>query len=322
MPTYNDIQGRADVADAMMPDQVVAEIIKAAPASSAILSRARRATMSKKKAKQAVLATLPDAYWVDGDTGPAQTSKSVWDNVYITAEELAVIVPIPDAVIEDSDVPLWAEILPLLVEAAGKKVDAAAIFGQSKPDSWPTALVDGAVAAQNAVALGTGKDIGVDVAALAEAMSAKGASPDGFCCRPGLQWSLRGLRDDNGQPIYASLPDSPASGLYGMPLDEVKNGAWDAEKAVLLAADWNKVVCGIRRDITYNLYSEGVISDASGKVVLNLMQQGCKAMKVTMRVGFQVAAPATRLGKAYPAGIITPAAAKPATPPSGDESEG
>jgi hypothetical protein len=88
----------------------------------------------------------------------------------------------------------------------------------------------------------------------------------------------------------------------------VDNGAWDDDEAELLAADWKKFVVGIRQDVTYDLFSEGVISDADGKVILNLMQQDTKALRVVFRVGFQVAIPVTRIGPStrYPAGVITP----------------
>ena len=108
------------------------------------------------------------------------------------------------------------------------------------------------------------------------------------------------------------MTEAQAAVLYGFPLDEVRNGAWDTTAAELLAADWTKFVAGIRQDITYDLFSEGVISDAEGKVILNLMQQDSKALRVVFRVGFQVANPLTRLNATeasrYPAGVVTPKA--------------
>jgi HK97 family phage major capsid protein len=308
-----NIIGRADVNDALMPDQVITEIIQTAPEQSTLLRRAKTVRLSSKKAKQPVLASLPDAYWVDGDTGLKQTTKTGWSGVTITAEELAVIVPIPNAVVDDASVPLWDQVKPLLAEAIGKKVDQAGIFGTDKPASWPTAIVPAAIAAGNVVKAGTGKDFGVDVATLAEMVSKDGFGIDGFASRPGLQWRLRTLRDVNGQPIYgAPMTEAQTAMLYGLPLDEVRTGAWDPAVAELIAADWSKFVVGIRQDITYDLFSEGVLSDADGKVILNLMQQDSKALRVVFRVGFQVANPLTRLnaaeGTRYPAGVLTPAA--------------
>lgn len=308
---YNDIQGRADLTDVLLPDQIIKDIIMEAPKSSVLLSRARNVQMSAKKAKQPVLATLPDAYWVNGDTGLKQTTKSTWSNVTITAEELAVIVPIPDALIDDADVPLWDAVKPLLVEAIGKKVDAAGLFGDDKPDSWPEAVVPSCVTAGNVVYRGT-KDLGVDVAEAGKMLAEQGFGINGFASKPGMQWELVGLRNANGDPIYTqSLSGTPQSGLYGYPLNEVTTGVWDADEVDILAADWSKFVVGIRQDITFDLFKEGVISDENGKVILNLMQQDCKALRVVFRVGFQVATPVTRLGGKYPAAIVAPASAKP-----------
>lgn len=312
MATYNKIVGRAEVADALLPDQVISEVIKTVPEASAVLSRARRVPMSSAKAKQPVLASLPEAYWVEGDTGLKQTSAASWENVVMTAEELAVIVPIPDALVADSGIPLWQEIQPLLVEALGKKVDQAALFGVDKPSSWPTAVVPAAIAAGNTVAKGTNADVAADIAAVAGMVAADGFAVNGFASKPGLQWELIGTRTAQGTPLYtpALAPGQP-QGLYGFPLNEVASGAWNAESAEVLAADWSKFVVGVRQDITFDMFSEGVISDADGKVVLNLMQQDSKALRVVFRVGFQVANPLTRLqsetNKRYPAGVLVPA---------------
>lgn len=311
MAGYANILGRADVGDALMPDQVINEIIAEAPKSSVILDRARTVRLSSKKAKQPVLATLPEAYWVDGDAGLKQTSTNTWSNITITAEELAVIVPIPDAVVDDANVPLWDQIRPLLAESIGQKVDTAALFGADKPASWPTAVVPAAIAAGNSVQAGTGADLGVDVASLGQKIAEQGYGINGFASQPGLQWQLIGLRSTTGTPIYTpSLSAGTPAGLYGYQLNEVMNGSWDSTVATLLAADWTKFVVGIRQDITYDLFSEGVISDSDGKVILNLMQQDTKALRVVFRVGFQVAAPITRVAGStgYPAGVIVPAA--------------
>ncbi|NLV74050.1 MAG: hypothetical protein GXY52_05140, partial [Chloroflexi bacterium] len=40
---------------------------------------------------------LPTAYFVDGETGLKQTTKVEWANVMLSAEELAVIVPVPQS---------------------------------------------------------------------------------------------------------------------------------------------------------------------------------------------------------------------------------
>jgi HK97 family phage major capsid protein len=313
MAGFDNIINRGDNGP-NVPEPVAQEIIKELPHSSVVLDRARKARMSSKTLKQPVLSALPDAYWVNGDTGLKQTTKSEWDNIVMTAEELAAIVVVPDALFDDTTVPLWDEIRPLLVEAIGRKVDGAAIFADDKPASWPDAIVPGAVAAGNVIQRGTGKDIGVDVANLGKALAEDGFAANGFASEPGLNWQLVGLRNDNGTPIYTpSLAAGAPSGLYGYPLNEVMNGAWKSDEATLLAADWTKFVVGVRQDISFKVFDTGVISDAAGKVIVNLLQQDAKALRVVFRVGYQVANPLTRVNpnKAtrFPAAVLTPAAA-------------
>ena len=43
--------------------------------------------------------------------------------------------------------------------------------------------------------------------------------------------------------------------------------------------------------MTFRVFTEGVISDDEGNVVLNLMQQDAVALRVTARFGWQIANP-------------------------------
>jgi HK97 family phage major capsid protein len=305
MAGYLESIGRGDV---VVPEPVVNDIIKELPHASVLLDRARRVRMSSSTLKQPVLSALPDAYWVNGDSGLKQTTKAEWENLVITAEELAALVVVPDALIDDSSIPIWSEVRPLLVEAIGRKVDEAGLFGLDKPASWPTAIVPGAVAAGNVVQEGGTDDLAADVAILGGMVAEDGFAINGFASAPGLNWRLVGLRNANGTPIYTpSLAAGAPSTLYGYPLNEVTNGAWDSDQATLIGADWSKFVIGIRQDITFSLGTEAIISDAAGKVVVNAFQQDSKILRVVFRVGFQVAVPLTRIGDAnrYPAGVLT-----------------
>lgn len=308
---FNSTIGRNDLGAALIPDEISQEIIQTMPEKSVMLTRGKRMRMSSKKKTQPVLAELPEAYWVS-EGGLKQTTKSAWENVNITAEELAVLVPIPDSVREDASINLFETMKPLIAEAFGKKIDQAAIFGVDKPDTWGDDILSGAKKAKNTVTQGTGKDLAADVASLGKMLAKEGYAINGFASQPGLNWELTELRDANDRPIYTpNLTDRQPANLYGYPCNEVMNGSWDTTKAVLLAADWSKFIVGIRQDITYKIFDQGIISDTNGKVMYNAMQQDSQIMRVVMRVGFQVANPITRVAKKgaqYPAGFILPAA--------------
>jgi HK97 family phage major capsid protein len=304
-PVYNSVIDRSDVG-ALIPEDVSRTIIQGLPAASVALTSFRRATMSRAQQRLPVLSVLPVAYWVDGDTGLKQTTEQNWANKYLDARELAVIVPIPQAVLDDVDFDIWGEVRPRLVEAFGVKIDAAAIFGNDKPAGWPDSIVEAAVAAGNVVEVGesTG-DIAADVNLVMGKVEEDGFDVNGFWARRGMKAAFRGLRDDNGQPIFQpSLTAGTPGTLYGEPILYPTNGAWDATQADLIAGDSSAAILAVRQDISYKLLTEA-------KVILNLAQQDAVAMRAVMRVAFQVANPislqAPTEGTRFPFAVLAPA---------------
>lgn len=319
MPDYTDMITRdSSGTDALVPQPVSTAIIEDLPRQCAVLQRARKIPMSAKTQRLPVLDVLPLAYFVNGDTGLKQTTTQKWKNVVLTAEEIATIVPIPESYLADADVPVWEEVQPRMVEAIGALIDGACLFGVNRPSTWNTSIWEGATAAGNVYAMGTGVDLAQDVTHLGEMMARDGYSVDGFAARPGLNWHLTGLRSaSTNLPIYQpNLQDGkPGGNLYGYPLAEVDNGAWNESEAQLIAGDWDDALLGVRADISWKLFTEGVISDDTGKIVLNLMQQDSVAMRVTMRLAWATANPVTRLNSAlsetarYPFAVLTSAGA-------------
>jgi HK97 family phage major capsid protein len=310
--TYNSLVSRDASDDPLIPVEVSDQIIQELPTQSFLLQYAGQVPMSVKTTRQPVLDVLPMAYWVSGDSGMKQTSAVDWKNVSLVAEEVAVIVPIPESYLDDDQVPVWDQVRPRIVEAIGAKIDSAGLFGVDKPASWPYSIHHSALAAGNYVVGGTGDDFGVDVSALGELIALDGFAVDGFAARPGLKWKLTGLRSQDGIPIYQSnLQDGRGDGnLYGYPIREVNNGSWDRTAADLIAGDWSKCIIGTRQDISWKMFDQGVISDANGAVVLNLMQQDSVALRVVMRVAYATSNPVTTLqpteGSRFPFGIVVP----------------
>jgi HK97 family phage major capsid protein len=293
-----DITDRSD-ADALIPEKDRKDIITNLPSASAALTLMRQVNMSTKKERQPVLSALPNAYWVEGDTGLKQTTKAEWDNQYLEAEELAVLVPIPDAVRDDAEFDIWGELKPSIVEALGAKIDEATIFDVDSPPSFPDAVITGATKAGNVV---TREDIGDLAADVGEEGGVMGLVEDdgfavtGFAARTRLKARLRGLRDSNGALLFQpSLQAGTPATLYDESIVYPDgNGAWEDRGVELIAGDWNKAIIGIRQDITYRVFDSGVISDEDGKVILNLMQQDSSVLRVVMRIGFVVANPINR----------------------------
>ena len=312
----NDLITRADT-EHLMTDEQVREIIKGAPATSMALTRMKRVNMSKKVSRQPVLSALAQAYFVNGDTGLAQTTKNAWTGRELVAEPISAIIPVPKAVLADSDYDIWEETKPDLIGAAGQLIDLAVLFGVGRPSTWAEGIVPAAAAAGNTVTRGAvaGDGLDLDVLRTMRLPAADGHPVTGFAGDAMLEYDLLGLRDDNGRPIFTnSLQEGGAgAGLYARPFTYLNNGGWVASQADLIAGDWSQAVIGIRQDITWSIHTEGVISDSAGAVVLNLMQQESAALKLTMRCAFQVANPLTRRAAAtpaanrYPFGVLRPA---------------
>src|SRR5215831_19482309 len=159
MPTYNNTISRTE-ATALIPEEVSADIVKHLPTESAALTMFRSVPMSRAQQRIPAESALAVAYWVAGDTGIKQTTESNWANLYLNAEELAAIVTIAEAVLDDSAFDIWAAIRPQLVEAIGRALDAAVFLGTNKPASWPSAIVPAAVAAGNTATKGLTADKG------------------------------------------------------------------------------------------------------------------------------------------------------------------
>lgn len=295
MPTYNTSITRDASDDPLVPTPVSAEVIKVATQASAVMGLARKVPMSAKSQRQPVLTTLPEAYFVSGDTGLKQTSTADWENLELVAEELAVVVPIAEAYLDDSQVPIWSEVMPLVGQAFGKAFDNAVLWGVNKPSTWGAALSTGIEASNNDFTEGvSGDDFAADLSYVGQAIAKDGHIVNGFAAAPGIAWRLAGLRATTGELIYqnsaAGFDSAPS--LYGQELREVLNGAWDQDYTVI-AGDWSKAVVGVRQDLTYKVFTEGVISDGNGAVVHNLMQQDSVALRAVMRVAWAVADPVT-----------------------------
>lgn len=290
----------ASTTDPLVPQPVAMQVIEELPKASAMFSlvpQLNRVPMAAGTLRQPVLSALPTVYWLNGDAGLKQTATQQWSNVNLVAEELAALVPVPNAYFDDSGIPIWDQVRPRLVEAIGYAFDAACLFGVNKPASWTsTDVYTNATAAGNTTA-GTG-DPGVGVADLGIALSKDGYSLNGFASAPGFSWNLVGYRNAQGNAIYQpNLSDAPGGKLYGQQFIDIENGSWDATKASLIAGDWRKVMLGIRQDITFSLHEDGIISDDTGKVVYNAMQQDSTILRVVFRGAYALANPVTRLNQ-------------------------
>lgn len=291
---YSNLISRTK-AQALIPELVAQTMLTNIAAESAAMSLFTKIPVSTNQTRLPVLSALPTAYFVTGDTGLKQTTEVSWANKYLNIEELAAIVPIPEAVVDDTSFDVWDSIRPLLENAIARALDAAILFGVNKPASWPTDLVAGAIAAANMRTRGTATQaqggIAEDINQLFATVEADGFSVNGVAAKSSYKALLRGARGTDGQP----LADLANSTLYGEPLQVIAPGLWPTGAtppglyAEAIAGDWSQGVLGVRQDFTYKLLDQAVLTDAANAIQYNLAQQDMLALRVVFRVGYQVA---------------------------------
>ena len=279
-------------ANALIPEPITKEIIQGAVEQSAVLRMGRRLpNMTAKTQSLNVLDMLPMAYWVDGDEGYKETSKQAWERKKIYAEELAVIIPIPEAVLDDSDYDIWGEVRPRIVEAFGKKIDDAILFGTNKPSTWRDSILTTATAAGMTVAESSDlyKDI-FGVGGVIAKVEESGFDVNGVMAAINMRAKLRGLVDANGQPVFtADMHEANRYILDGVAMDFPKNGAFDTAQASMIVGDFSQLTYAVRQDVTYKLLTEATIVDPSTKqVVYSLAQQDMVALRAVMRLGWEI----------------------------------
>lgn len=294
-------EGDAQIIDrtgaaSLIPEENAREIIQGVVTQSAVLQRGRKLpNMSSKTYKMPVLDMLPIAYFVNGDTGAKKTTKQAWDKKFITAEEIAVIVPIPEAVLDDSDYDIWGEVKPRVIEAFGKVIDGAVLFDVDKPSTWRDGVVTTATKAGSVVTLSTGGDL-YDKIMAEEGIIAKiedsGYFVNSHMADISMRAKLRGLKDTTGNPIFKSdMQNGTTYSLDGSPMNFPNNGAFDKSKALMISGDFSQLVYAIRQDITFKLFTEGVVQNTDGSIAYNLMQNDMVALRAVMRLGWEIPNP-------------------------------
>lgn len=320
---FNSQISRTDAA-ALIPEEVSAEILSNLPTMNPVMQLARRLpNMSRAQRRLPVLGTFASAYFVSGDTGLKQTSDVSWENKYIDAEELAVIVPIPEAVLDDADYDIWAQVRPEIERALSAAINAAVFYGTNIPASWTTnlgaaGLVAGSTAASHTISAAAYTDLyeailgetpaGVD--GLFMLPEADGFMVTGSIAHMGMKGKLRNVRDADGQPIFkTNMQDPTRYELDGTPLYFPTDGSVVAGSSLLISGQWDQLVYSMRQDITYKILDQAVIQDAAGSIVYNLAQQDMVALRAVMRLGFALPNPPNRMNETdatrFPFAVLT-----------------
>ena len=289
---FNNLVSRANTA-ALVPEAVSTQMLTTLSEQAAVLQLGTNIPLASNQVRFPVLSALPTAYFVAGDTGLKQTTEAAWANKYLYVEEIATIVPIPEAVLDDAGFDVFGAIRPLMETAIARTLDAAVVFGTNAPTTWATEgnLVGKAVAAGNVVARGTNNAAAggfhQDILDVVGAVELDGFTPTGAIGNVTVRGQLRKVRDTTGQQMQlpADVPGIAYPGSLA--------GLWPTgtNAAELLVGDFTQLVVGVRQDMTYKLITDGVITDNTGAIQYNLPQQDMVALRLVFRAGYAVSNP-------------------------------
>lgn len=102
----------------------------------------------------------------------------------------------------------------------------------------------------------------------------------------------------NGDPLFKSDMQSGTNYfLDGSPMNFLNNGSFDKSKALMISGDFSQLAYSIRQDITFKLFTEGVVQNSDGSIAYNLMQNDMVALRAVMRLGWEIPNPINSVEK-------------------------
>jgi HK97 family phage major capsid protein len=281
---------RGDVAG-LISDAYATNVFTSAAGTSKVLEAFPTVPMGTKQTNLPVLATVPHAKFVteSGATGVKPNAKATWANKTLVAEEIAVIIPIHESVLDDMTTDGLGEISALGGQAIAYALDAAVLFGTNKPATWTSLDLQAASAAAGQVfTIGAGEDdLAGSVYQAAGAVADAGKDPSEIFTASSLRYRLANLRDGNGALLLA---DGVLAGLTphytkGTVLGDVP--VWDAASATALVVDGSQVRIGVRQDLTVKLLTEATLG--TGENAFNLAENDHVALRFVARYAYVLA---------------------------------
>ena len=287
-----------------------------------LLSRRR---MTRQTQRMSVLTAKPTAAFVTAgaapfdstDVGLKSITRLTWADLTMTAEPIAAIVMVPEHYLEDQAYDLWSEIRPEVEEAIAAAIDSAVFFGTGAPTSWPASINAHATAANNTVTAGTGVDLAADLNNAMGAVEADGFYPNGWFYDLREKATLRGLRDQNRQFLYAMRGPANTGLQNAGDDDEIsarvrdvrQNGeiwnlpAYTSAMGIgfgtatgntrYITGDFDKAFLGMRTDIRVKMLDQATLTDGSDTWAL--AQRDMVAARFVCRVAYVTSSPITRL---------------------------
>lgn len=272
----------------VIPVQFSTAIIEEAVQQSAALQLGNQIPMGTRVSEMPVPSHFPKAAWSTTDYGARKPYTDLGLKTQtITAEEVAAVVAIPDAMVEDSEINLWNWVRPRLAEAIASAIDDAIFFGTDAPPTFPSG---GLVA--HAQVIPPGMDAVDTVNQAMSAVETQGLRPTGHAMDIAARGTLRGVRDANNALLLGTTQVNGMSvdSMYGAP---ITYHSFSQRSPDFITGAWQNLLIGVRSDIRYDMNPAAVLADDQGRVIISGFQDNMLPMKVWARFGCTILDPVT-----------------------------
>lgn len=273
-----------------IPANTASEIIANIVRGSIVMSLAKTVSMNgKAKMKFPVLVSGPGAYWVD-ETERISTSGAQWIYPEMEAKKVGTIIPMSKEALNDSNISVFESLKAHIAEAFAVAFDKAAVFGVNTPYGANKSIIEKISAAGNTFLHGSITDYSItdDISEVMGFVEDGGFDVNGFAGAISIKTKLRNAADKKGNYIFTDkTKDAPAQ-IHGQPLAYARNGAWDNDKALLIAGNWDYVMYGVLQGIEYEILKEATLLSvlmSDGKP-MSLAENDMVALKATMRIAY------------------------------------
>lgn len=286
MPTMNSLSTSAG--GIFVPDEISRDLNMLIRDASCVLALSKHVPMRRNTLVRRKQADGVDGYWVDAMEVKPKDAPT-FEPYTLTAEKLAVIVPLEDQLIEDADTDLAAVIREDVTGAFAEKIDAS-LLGYDPTSPFADSL-SGNVPAANTIAYGTCQDLAGDFSLAVSALEVNGFQATGFIAHPHVKHLMRNMRDMNNQPLFhedlsSAVPRYAFWGVPGCFTRQVQQaGSPLATEVILLYKPY--VIVGDRVGLQISKSTEATLTQGT-EPNINLWEQDMTAFRFVTRLGFVV----------------------------------
>jgi HK97 family phage major capsid protein len=271
-----------------VPDEIAKELNMLIRDASCVERFARHIPMKRNTMNRRKQADGVNGYWVDAMEVKTKDAPT-FEPYTLTAEKMAVIIPLEDQLLEDADTNIAGVVREDVVGAFAEDLDRT--YLGYEPTSPFAQSLSGTTPAANTIAFGTGVDLAADFSLAMQALEVNGYQATGFIAHPAVKHVMRNMRDANNQPIFhenlsGAVPSYSFWGIPGCFTRQVQRAGSPLVSEILLAY-FPYVMIGDRTGLQISRSMEATLTQGT-ETPINLWEQDMTAFRFVTRKGFVI----------------------------------